>query len=171
MTYFYNLLPKQRLGKEHLSFESFQDAVKSSTNSKVEKVYTLILITHHSKKRILLGLKRRGFGTGFYNGFGGKVEDSIDASIAHSAVRELKEETNLQTSNPVQDMEKGYIGVLRFTFEDQNNFMMVVHLFRLDLEFCTFMNLGDVQGCDEITPEWFQCWSDLPFHRMHADDR
>jgi 8-oxo-dGTP diphosphatase/2-hydroxy-dATP diphosphatase len=37
----------------------------------VKKLLTLCIIYQHS--RILLGMKKRGFGAGRWNGFGGKV--------------------------------------------------------------------------------------------------
>ena len=39
-----------------------------------KKVLTLVYI--RDEENILLGLKKRGFGTGKWNGFGGKVEPS-----------------------------------------------------------------------------------------------
>ena len=38
----------------------------------LKKLFTLVLI--RDSDRILLGLKKRGFGKGRWNGFGGKVE-------------------------------------------------------------------------------------------------
>ena len=38
------------------------------------KLLTLVIPVDDDKKRVLLGLKKRGFGEGYYNGFGGKVE-------------------------------------------------------------------------------------------------
>ena len=43
----------------------------------------------------LLGHKARGFGAGLWNGFGGKVDIGVDASITASAARELEEEVGL----------------------------------------------------------------------------
>jgi 8-oxo-dGTP pyrophosphatase MutT (NUDIX family) len=37
------------------------------------KVLTLLMVVRDG--RVLLGEKKRGFGAGFYNGFGGKVEE------------------------------------------------------------------------------------------------
>lgn len=37
------------------------------------KVLTLALI--RNQQRVLLGMKKRGFGQGLWNGFGGKVEE------------------------------------------------------------------------------------------------
>lgn len=39
-----------------------------------KRVDTLVLITDRVKNQILLGMKKRGLGSGKWNGFGGKVE-------------------------------------------------------------------------------------------------
>lgn len=36
------------------------------------KLYTLVLVMQ--PQRVLLGMKKRGFGAGLWNGFGGKVQ-------------------------------------------------------------------------------------------------
>lgn len=36
------------------------------------KLFTLVLVVQ--PQRVLLGMKKRGFGAGFWNGFGGKVQ-------------------------------------------------------------------------------------------------
>ncbi len=40
--------------------------------NKSKQILTLVLVTNDNQ--ILLGLKKRGHGMGFWNGFGGKVE-------------------------------------------------------------------------------------------------
>jgi len=35
-----------------------------------EKDYTLIFVMNYEEKRVLLGMKKRGFGASKYNGFG-----------------------------------------------------------------------------------------------------
>lgn len=44
------------------------------------KLYTLVFV--HSASKVLLGMKKRGFGIGRWNGFGGKVQagESIEAA-------------------------------------------------------------------------------------------
>lgn len=49
------------------------------------KIFTLVLVLR--KPQILLGLKKRGFGEGKWNGFGGKVE--FGESVIQAAIRLL----------------------------------------------------------------------------------
>lgn len=73
----------------------------SSTTPRPRKVYTLILPVDVANRRVLLGYKKRGFGVGKYNGFGGKVEPG--ESNLQGAIRELEEESALQcTSDEMQ---------------------------------------------------------------------
>lgn len=59
---------------------------------KKTKLFTLMLISNN--EQILLGMKKRGFGMGKYNGFGGKVEAA--ESIIDAAIRETKEECGVE---------------------------------------------------------------------------
>jgi len=130
-----------------------------------EKHYTLIVSVSTTKSQILLGLKRRGFGKGRYNSFGGKVDHGED--ITHCAVRELKEESNIDCS--YEYMLDSYVGVLYFTFQDKEQ-SMVVHLFSINLDVITPADSTlDVIGCEEITPKWFDL-CEIPYHNMFADD-
>ena len=179
---FQNILPPNRLGQSHDPISSFLKEVNNKSNSRKSattttkwKEYTLILITRAHTKQILLGLKHRGFGTGFYNGFGGKIDRS-DESPEHGAVRELHEETNI-TGISVEVMKQNKCGMLRFTFDNDNDDTgMMVHLYRIDLDHLTaassniMVDASCIQGCDEITPVWFDRWEDIPFQKMHADD-
>ncbi|VDB92474.1 unnamed protein product [Peniophora sp. CBMAI 1063] len=47
------------------------------------KWYTNAFVFDPSGSKMLLGLKKRGFGVGLYNGFGGKEEAGIDAPLEH----------------------------------------------------------------------------------------
>ena len=62
--------------------------------SKVRKASTLVVLMRGG--RALLGMKKRGFGEGKWNGFGGKLEHG--ESIAQCAARELEEESGLSVS-------------------------------------------------------------------------
>ena len=57
------------------------------------KILTLAFILNHETQEILLGYKKRGFGVGRWNGFGGKVTNN--ESIMEGAQRELKEEAGI----------------------------------------------------------------------------
>ena len=58
-----------------------------------KKLLTLCEVIDFPNQRILLGLKKTGFGAGVYNGFGGKVE--ANETILDAARRECKEEATI----------------------------------------------------------------------------
>ena len=73
-------------------------------NKNNKKIFTLCIIHQHPK--VLLGMKKRGFGAGRWNGFGGKVKDG--ESIKEAAKREVVEEVGLK----VKELEK--MGIINF---------------------------------------------------------
>jgi 8-oxo-dGTP diphosphatase/2-hydroxy-dATP diphosphatase len=117
------------------------------------KNFTLLLII--SKGKMLLGYKKRGFGAGQWNGFGGKVEQG--ESIEEAAVREVVEEASV---TPV-DAKK--VGILDFTFEEVPEKIMKVHVFRAD------NYTGVPVEAEEMKPEWF-AFDKIPFDHMWSDD-
>ena len=104
--------------------------------------------------RILLGMKKRGFGLGLWNGFGGKSNPG--ETIVETAKRELEEESGLVASS-IQEK-----GVITFSFEDGNE--IEVHVFVVN----SFS--GEVCETEEMKPQWFDI-ANLPFDRMWASDR
>uniref|UniRef100_A0A8B9BN24 Oxidized purine nucleoside triphosphate hydrolase n=2 Tax=Anser TaxID=8842 RepID=A0A8B9BN24_9AVES len=115
-------------------------------------LFTLVLVVQPS--RILLGMKKRGFGAGLWNGFGGKVQPG--ESIEEAAHRELQEESGL-TVDTLQKM-----GQITFEFVG-NPDLMEVHIFRAD-----HFN-GEPKESDEMRPQWFQL-DEVPFSQMWPDD-
>ena len=119
----------------------------------VRKTMTLCIIDQNGK--VLLGLKKRGFGAGRWNGFGGKVKEG--ETIETAAARELQEEIGIIA----HDSEKR--ALLHFLLENENT-LLEVHVFRIG-EFS-----GKPQESEEMLPRWF-AYKDIPYDKMWADDR
>ncbi|ETE58587.1 7,8-dihydro-8-oxoguanine triphosphatase [Ophiophagus hannah] len=85
------------------------------------KLYTLVLVVQ--PERVLLGMKKRGFGAGLWNGFGGKVQ--VGETVEQAARRELQEESSLT----VDTLQK--TGQITFEFVG-NSELMEVHIFRAE---------------------------------------
>ena len=105
--------------------------------------------------KILLGMKKRGFGEGWWNGFGGKVQSGEDVTVA--AMRELQEEAGLVA----ETWERR--GVLRFYFEDQD-VVREVHVFAI------LSYRGEPKESEEMRPSWFFP-ENVPFAQMWPSDR
>ncbi len=119
----------------------------------MKKILTLCLATKEG--RILLGMKKRGFGMGRWNGFGGKVEPG--ETIVDAAKREMLEECGVS----IEKMEQ--VGVHEFEFDSKQGDILEVHVFRVD-EFS-----GEPEETEEMKPEWF-AFADIPYDRMWPDD-
>ncbi|MEY2665638.1 MAG: hypothetical protein RLZZ480_743 [Candidatus Parcubacteria bacterium] len=119
----------------------------------MKKVLTLGLVCE--EERVLLGMKKRGFGAGRWNGFGGKLEEG--ETIAEALVREFEEEVGL---TPIQYEE---VGVLEFAFLD-TPLELEVYIFTVE----TYS--GEPTESEEMRPAWF-LWSEVPFDLMWVDDR
>ncbi|OXB82746.1 UNVERIFIED_CONTAM: hypothetical protein H355_000444 [Colinus virginianus] len=115
-------------------------------------IFTLVLVVQ--PPRVLLGRKKRGFGAGLWNGFGGKVQPG--ESVEDAARRELLEESGL-TVDTLQKM-----GEITFEFVG-NPELMEVHVFRADHFH------GEPKESDEMQPQWFQL-DEVPFKQMWPDD-
>ena len=123
------------------------------------KILTLILVVEKNGKepvsRVLLGMKKRGFGAGKWNGFGGKVEPG--ETVYQGAVRELQEEAFI---TPIGMTQKG---LLAFDFPDGSCGPLLVHVFvASEYE-------GQITESEEMMPQWFES-SDIPFEKMWEDD-
>ncbi|PSN32612.1 7,8-dihydro-8-oxoguanine triphosphatase [Blattella germanica] len=127
------------------------------------KILTLAMVRKANK--ILLGLKKKGFGEGKWNGFGGKVEKG--ETICEGAIRfcestellrskELEEESGLIAKNLVK------IGILDFEFVG-DPVILEVHVYDIiDYE-------GEPRESEEMLPQWFSV-DDIPYDKMWADD-
>ncbi|KAI9319231.1 NUDIX hydrolase domain-like protein [Dichotomocladium elegans] len=122
-----------------------------------KKVFTLVMVLDEKDRKILLGMKKRGFGSNLWNGFGGKLEPG--ETILAAAHRELEEECLITVKQG--DMVK--IGVNLFTFAE-DPVALEVHIFR------ALTYDGIPTETEEMRPEWFS-YEDIPFESMWADDR
>lgn len=99
-------------------------------------------------------MKKRGFGAGRWNGFGGKV--SQGETIEDAAKREIREEAGVEVST----LDK--VGIIEFEF-DGNPEILEVHVFRTE-DFS-----GEPTETEEMRPQWFHV-SGIPFEQMWPDD-
>lgn len=100
-------------------------------------------------------MKKKGFGAGKINGFGGKVE--LNESVDAAAVRELKEECGVVAHEVKKHAE------LTFIFPHKPEWNQVVHVFVAQKW------SGVPVESDEMKPEWFDS-SKLPYDIMWVDD-
>ena len=92
------------------------------------KLLNLICIRNKKEKKVLLGLKKRGFGKDKWNGFGGKVETENKETIMTSVIRELKEESGLT----VQPSDLHFQALIRFLYHP-SPVTLVVHFFSCEV--------------------------------------
>jgi 8-oxo-dGTP diphosphatase len=81
------------------------------------------IVRDEPDRRVLLGRKKRGFGAGKLNGFGGKIRPN--ETVCAAAVREVWEETGLAVSPEALQPA----GTVTFFFPGQPSFDLHVHVF------------------------------------------
>eukprot|EP00927_Polykrikos_kofoidii_P053343 TRINITY_DN47747_c0_g1_i1.p1 TRINITY_DN47747_c0_g1~~TRINITY_DN47747_c0_g1_i1.p1 ORF type:complete len:220 (-),score=40.01 TRINITY_DN47747_c0_g1_i1:37-696(-) len=126
------------------------------------------------KRRVLLGVKKRGFKAGRIFGFGGKV-DKQDGSILAAAAREVQEESGL--SERAVELRK--VGLVYVQFPDKN---FEIHAYRAALEEVK-SSPEDVEATEaasdtlpkaveteEMRPKWFDA-DDVPWERALPDTK
>ncbi|XP_012878833.1 PREDICTED: 7,8-dihydro-8-oxoguanine triphosphatase-like [Dipodomys ordii] len=131
------------------------------------KLYTLVLVLQ--PQRVLLGMKKRGFGMGRWNGFGGEVEEgeTIEDGARSSTWSNYSfswEGTKAQRGGDsgltAEMLHK--VGKIVFEFVGAPG-QMEVHIFYTE----------SVQGTpvesDEMRPQWF-AQDQIPFRGMWPDD-
>ncbi len=107
--------------------------------------------------QILLAMKKRGFGDGKWNGYGGKVEEG--ESIEEGAIREIKEEGNVKVQK--EDLEN--VGVIDFYFSDKPEYNQRVYIYKI------LKWEGRPEETEEMKPEWFY-FDKIPFDKMWVGD-
>lgn len=115
---------------------------------------------------VLLGLGKKGYNKGLWNGYGGKV-DAGDTSVRHTAVRELEEEVGLT----VLQEDLRYHGYMTFVWESEVPGLgvhtareVVVHMYS------AASWQGEPRESEAMaTPTWFSV-TELPYNSMPPDN-
>jgi mutator protein MutT len=118
------------------------------------KITTLCKV--YKPPKILLGLKKRGFGEGRWNGFGGKLQDG--ETLEENVVREMQEECGITPTK----FEKR--GVMYFEFQEIPDQVYEVNVFAI-IEY-----EGEPVETEEMNPRWFNV-NALPWDKMWDDDK
>ncbi|MBI5871556.1 8-oxo-dGTP diphosphatase [archaeon] len=119
---------------------------------------TLCILIRQNK--ILLGMKKRGFGEGNLNGFGGKLNKG--ESIKQAALRELYEEIGIKAKK--ENLKKVAEIEFVFPFAVQKEWNQLVHVFLVNE-----WN-GRPKESEEMGVGWFDITS-IPYERMWDDDK
>ncbi len=120
----------------------------------MSKIVTLCFPIRESE--VLLGMKKSGHGQGMWNGFGGKVEPN--ETIIDAAVRELFEESHLQTTS----VNLQYVARILLSFVGNLRFICHVYL--------VSNWSGQPSETTEMQPRWFSI-NQLPADTMWPADR
>ena len=121
------------------------------------KPATLIFLINEETNQICLAMKKRGFGVGKLNGYGGKIEK--DETIAQGAIRELREESGTLVEE--QDLEQ--VAELDFLFPSDKewNQNVTVYIAR--------RWVGNPVETEEMKPKWTEIHN-IPYSIMWDDD-
>lgn len=149
-----NIVPFKYIGGLNKGRPNEKDLEEARTfaRSLKSKPLTLALLVEDGK--VLLGMKKRGWGEGRWNGFGGKLEGN--ENIIDAAKREFFEESKVVANNVKE------IGVVDFDYLDSNKYLEV-HIFKVDDYF------GEPEETEEMKPQWFYL-DEIPFEKMWPDD-
>ena len=107
------------------------------------------------KDNVLLGMKKRGFAEGRWNGFGGKPNDN--EGILETAIRETEEESGVTPGSLVQ------MALLDFYFPHQPDWNQQV------VVYISTQWEGEPSETEEMQPKWFPR-DQIPYHDMWVDD-
>lgn len=114
-----------------------------------------LLRDNNGQRQLCLAMKKRGFGTGRWNGAGGKADPGETPEQA--AARELMEELG------VQARQLQHAAVLRFTFAEKPEWNQQVHAY-----LCTAWD-GEPAESEEMRPQWWPADA-LPYADMWPSD-
>jgi len=125
---------------------------------KINEVFTLCFFINDTD--VLLAMKKRGFGEGKWNGYGGKVDTKGGEAIKTAAVREIFEESKLT----VDESKLEQVGLITFKFDKTPPEAFKCHIFIIR-EW-----KGDPIETEEMRPQWHSL-DKMPFKEMWSSDR
>lgn len=109
------------------------------------------------ENKIVLGLKKRGFGVGKWNGYGGKLMTGETAEDA--VIREIEEESGIK----VLKENLNHLGTIDFHFLDNPDWDQQAYIYRIDSW------EGEPVETEEMNPKWYSVDA-LPYESMWIDD-
>ncbi|HKR82060.1 MAG TPA: 8-oxo-dGTP diphosphatase [Candidatus Saccharimonadales bacterium] len=118
------------------------------------KKATLLFLRRDNQ--VLLAMKKRGFGEGFWNAPGGKAEPGETA--AQTAIRECQEEIGVTARN-VQLVGHMYFRMLEASDHGNDGYIFTATEWE-----------GEPHESDEMRPAWFDI-DKLPYDQMWENDR
>lgn len=121
----------------------------------MKKMETTLLLLRRENE-ILLAKKKRGFGTGKYNGVGGKIESG--ETVEDAMIRECIEEIHV---TPTKYEKMGTIEFIEFVKNEKTNLT-----FNL---FVATSWIGEPKESEEMKPKWFKL-DEIPYNEMFIDD-
>jgi len=121
---------------------------------------TLVFLVKRNEEgkiaKILLAMKKRGFGAGRWNGVGGKPQNN--ETVLSCAGREAQEEIGVK----VGKLNK--IGMIRFRFKFKKEFNQNVYFY-----ICERWQDKPTES-EEMKPRWFKI-DKIPYTKMWPDDK
>lgn len=119
----------------------------------MRQITTLAIIENGDS--VLLAMKKRGFGEGWWNGYGGKVQDN--ETVEEAMVRELQEESGLLATSFRER------AIIEF-FSKGSDSVVEMHVFEVT------NHKGELIETEEMAPKWF-LKQQIPFDEMWPSDR
>jgi len=127
---------------------------RESLNKPLKKATLCYLV---KEDKILLAMKKRGFGEGKWNGVGGKKKPE-DKTIEAASTRETEEEIKVK---PISFTK---VAVFNFFFPHDPDSNQQVHVFLVDKW------KGKPVETEEVKPKWHKK-DEIPFNSMWSSDR
>jgi len=121
------------------------------------KSLELTLLYLIEDNRVLLALKKRGFGEGKWNGVGGKIETG--ETVEQALVRECQEEIG---ATPIKFIKRGYLVFDEHHAGERKQMNLHVYI--------SSKWTGDIVETEEMKPAWFNK-SDIPYQAMWPADK